>query len=299
MRLLPALLCVLGLALAPPALAQDKGARDKATAQDRAARIKAAEWAYDTPQQAALLQKQIAALAPQKKGASDIYVVGVAGWASQNVFRNELAGALAAAGKALPLDGGIVRLINSKETKDTIPLATRQNFAAAVRGVAGVMDKEEDVLFLFMTSHGDPTSFGLQLPGVLVGITPAGLTTLLDKEGIKNRVVIISACFSGIFVKPLANRNTIVMTAADAKSPSFGCADGRDWTYFGDALFHHSLKPGVDLKIVFDRARRLIAGWEKSQRFKPSNPQGYFGEELMKKLTPLIKAKGKAQAALQ
>jgi hypothetical protein len=159
------------------------------------------------------------------------------------------------------------------------------------------MDKEEDVLFLFMTSHGNETGFALQLPTVLVGLTPREVASVLDEEGIRNRVVIISACFSGIFVKPLANKNTVVMTAADARSPSFGCAEGRDWTYFGDALFHHSLKPGVDLKIVFDKARRLIAKWEKSERFKPSNPQGHFGDALMKKLTPLIKARGKPQAA--
>ena len=286
-RLVPALACALALAFVPGASAQ----------QGKAAvpKISAAEALYGDSAQVELMQKQIDALAPQKKGVTDIYVIGLAGWATQDVFSHELAGALAATGKALPLDGGIIRLINSKETIKTLPLASRQNFASAVRGIGGIMDKEEDVLFLFMTSHGNQTTFALQLPTVLVGLTPREVAKVLDEEGIKNRIVIVSACYSGIFVKPLANKNTVVITAADDKSTSFGCADGRDWTYFGDALFHHSLKPGVDLKTVFAKTRSVIAGWEKSQHIKPSNPQGYFGDELMRKLAPLIKAKAKAK----
>lgn len=286
MRLLPALILALGVAFAPPVWAQ----------QGKAAlpKISAAEARYDNPRQAALMQQQIAALAPQKHGVTDIYAIGIAGWAMQDVFRNELAGALAAAGKALPLNGGVVRLINSSETAGTVPLASRRNFAVAVRAVAGIMDKDEDVLFLFMTSHGGKGGIGLQLPSVLVRFSPQDVAAVLNREGIKNRIVIVSACYSGIFVKPLANENTIVLTAADEKNTSFGCAEGREWTYFGDALFHHSLKPGVDFQVAFTNARGLISGWEKLEHFTPSNPQGHFGKALMRKLAPLVEAMGQA-----
>jgi hypothetical protein len=283
---LPALVCALGVAFSPPAWAQEKAAGLK---------VSAAESKYDNPGQAALMKQQVSALAPQKKGVTDIYAIGVAGWATQDVFRNELAGALASLGKALPLNGGVVRLINSRETAETIPLASRQNFAAAVRAVARVMDKEEDVLLVFMTSHGEKRGFGLQLPAVIVRFAPAEVAAILNKEGIKNRIVIVSACFSGIFVKPLANNNTIVVTAADEKNTSFGCADGRDWTYFGDAFFNHSLKPGTDFQRAFTAARGLIEGWEKLDRFKPSNPQGHFGEALVRKLEPLLEAQAPFQ----
>jgi len=283
-RLLPVLLVALGIAFAPQAFAQGRA---------DAAKTSAAEARYGDSRQTALLQRQISALAPQKKGVTDIYAIGIAGW-TQDVFRNELAGALRVTGKALPLDGGTVRLINSRETADTVPLASRQNFAAAVRAIARVMDKEEDVLFLFMTSHGEKRSFGLQTPSAIVRFRPREMAAILDREGIKNRVVIVSACYSGIFVKPLANENTIVLTAADEKSTSFGCAEGREWTYFGDALFQHSLKPGTDFQVAFAKARGLIAEWEKRDRFASSNPQGHFGEVLMRKLAPLVEAKGQA-----
>ena len=283
-QLLPAFLVALGIAFAPPAWAERKAG---------VAKISAAEARYGGSRQAALLQQQISALAPQKKGVTDIYAIGIAGW-TQDVFRNELAGALSVTGNALPLNGGTVRLINSRQTADTVPLASRQNFAAAVRGIARVMDKEEDVLFLFMTSHGEKRSFGLQLPTAIVRLRPSEVAAVLNREGIKHRVVIVSACYSGIFVKPLADENTMVLTAADAKSASFGCAEGREWTYFGDALFNHSLKPGTDFRIAFAKARGLIAEWEKRDRFASSNPQGHFGEALMRKLAPLFEAKGQA-----
>jgi hypothetical protein len=186
----------------------------------------------------------------------------------------------------LPIKDHMIRLINSRETVETVPLADLENFQAAVHAIAAVMDKDEDVLILLMTSHGERTGFALQLPGGPAELTPAQVTSALDSEGIKNRVVIVSACFAGIFVPPLQNDNTIVMTAADANNTSFGCAPERDWTYFGDALFRQSLHPGADFENAFDHARVLIQGWELMDHAPPSNPQGRFGPALVQKLAP-------------
>src|SRR6202000_1986753 len=100
------------------------------------------------------------------------------------------------------------------------------------------MNKDTDVLILMMTSHGSESGgFMLQVPSKTVELTGPQVAAALDGEGIKNRVVIVSACFSGSFVPPLANDNTIVMTAADAINTSFGCAPERDWSYFRDDIF--------------------------------------------------------------
>jgi hypothetical protein len=141
-----------------------------------------------------------------------------------------------------------------------------------------------------MTSHGEKTGFALQVPGKTIELTPQQVASALDGEGIKNRVVIVSACFAGIFVPPLANDNTIVLTAADATHTSFGCAPERDWTYFGDAFFRQSLHPGADLAQAFNHARTLIQGWEMMDHDPPSNPQGHFGPALVDKLVPFFAA---------
>jgi hypothetical protein len=241
--------------------------------------------------QPALLQAAIARLAPQRKGTTDIYAIAVAGWAQQDVFVKEVDGALAAMEQILPIRGRTLRLVNNAKTTQTTPLANQKNIAAAVRAIAKTMDKDEDVLLLFLTSHGGQNGIALQLPGgssTVLG--PQELKAMLDGAGIKNRVVIVSACFSGVFVEPLANDDTIVLTAADAQHPSFGCAAGRDWTYFGDAMFKQGVRPGADLKQAFDHARILIRGWEMMDRLPPSNPQGHFGSALAAKLDPVLRS---------
>jgi hypothetical protein len=154
-----------------------------------------------------------------------------------------------------------------------------------------VMNKDDDVLVLLMTSHGDPKGFGLQLPDQKpIDLTPKQVAETLDQEGIKYRVVIVSACFSGIFLPPLANDTTIVITAADDQHTSFGCAPERDWTYFGDAFLRQSLQPGADFEQAFARARTLIQGWELMDHAPPSNPQAHFGPALVAKLAPFFAA---------
>ncbi|HZO45848.1 MAG TPA: C13 family peptidase [Xanthobacteraceae bacterium] len=246
-------------------------------------------------EQSAFLKAAVAGLAPQRKGVTDLYTIGVAGWADQDVFVKELDGTLAALNKVLPVDGRVLRLVNGPDTAKGTPLATRENIAAAARAVADAMDKDEDILVLFMTSHGTRAGFGLQLPRrPLVEFRAVELAKILDDAGIRNRVVIVSACYSGTFVPPLANDNTIVITAADARNPSFGCAPGREWTFFGDAFFNRSLRPGADLSSAFNGARLTISEWELQEALPPSNPQAHFGPALVEKLAPLFAAKSNA-----
>jgi hypothetical protein len=241
--------------------------------------------------QRSLLKRELASLKPRQKDATNIYVLGIAGWADQDVFLKELDGALAAISTVLPIRGHWVRLVNHRRTLKSLPLASPSNFAAAVHALGERLDKQTDILLLVMTSHGSPGGFGLRLPSEAVGqLTPQDVATTFEREGIENRVVIVSACFSGTFVPALANDHTIVLTASDAKNPSFGCAPERDWTYFGDALFRQSIRPGRDFQQAFDSARMLVQGWEMMDRARPSNPQAHFGAALVAKLAPLFQA---------
>jgi hypothetical protein len=238
-----------------------------------------------------LLNAEVANLPAPRKETTNIYTIGLAGWADQDVFVKELNGALASIGTVLPIKDRMLRLINNRETVSSVPLASPKNLAAAVHAIGGAMDKDKDVLLIFMTSHGDQHGVALELPANMsTQLTPQQLASTLDNEGIKNRIVIVSACYSGTFVAPLQNDNTIVMTASDEKSTSFGCAPERDWTYFGDAMFRQSLLPGTDFEGAFDHARILIQGWELMDHVPPSNPQGSFGPALVAKLAPMFHA---------
>ena len=96
---------------------------------------------------------------------------------------------------------------------------------------------------------------------------------MLDQTGVQHKVVIISACYSGVFIPRLANADTLVITAADADHASFGCEDKAKWTYFGDAFFNIALRQTKTLKDAFLLARTLVSNRELSEGFDPSHPQ--------------------------
>jgi hypothetical protein len=129
------------------------------------------------------------------------------------------------------------------------------------------------------------------------GLRPLNLRTSLAQAGIRNKVIIVSACFSGHFILPFsADPGALVLTAAAADKTSFGCEPSRDWTYFGDALFNHALRGGDGLIESYNDALTLISGWEKDLHVKweglpasqkkpgteplPSNPQSNIGDAV-------------------
>jgi hypothetical protein len=146
------------------------------------------------------------------------------------------------------------------------------------------MNKDSDILIVFMTSHGTQDGIVLKLGRAIAQLSPQEVADSLNREGVRNRIVIVSACYSGVYVRPLANDDTVVVTAADTQNPSFGCSAKRSWTYFGDAFFNQSLRPGTDLISAFAKAKTQIEKWEMAEKLKASNPQAHFGTALTRKL---------------
>jgi len=96
---------------------------------------------------------------------------------------------------------------------------------------------------------------------------------MLARTGVRHKVAVVSACYSGVFIPRLANPDTLVITAADADRPSFGCRDKAKWTYFGDAFFNVALRQAKSLKDAFVAARALVQKRELREHFDPSNPR--------------------------
>jgi hypothetical protein len=132
-----------------------------------------------------------------------------------------------------------------------------------------------------LTSHGSPEGLAIVAGKVSQTLTPRDLRGMLDASGAKYRVVIISACYSGVFVPALADSRTLVITAAAADRSSFGCEDRAKWTYFGDAFFNRALRMVPDLGPAFDVARRIVTAREQKEGFEPSNPQMAGGSEVL------------------
>ena len=195
-------------------------------------------------------------------------VVSFGLFGGQDVFRSEATGAAEIVAKKFAADPVIVRF-NSGRTAD----ATAVTLASALQMAARRINPSTDVLLLILTSHGSPDGLAVNAGRRTGTLTPARLGGLLDQTGVRYKVVIISACYSGVFIPRLARDDTLVITAADAKHPSFGCEDTAKWTYFGDAFFNIALRRAATLREGFTVARGLITKREASNHFEPSNPQ--------------------------
>ncbi|MBI1397257.1 MAG: hypothetical protein GC151_14895 [Betaproteobacteria bacterium] len=238
-----------------------------------------------------LLRNQALRLAPERPGVEDVFFVGAAGFAEEDVFLNEVTLAADMIRTRYDADGHIALLSNNPRTVDTLPLASATSLAATLRAVGRVMDPAEDILFLFVTTHGseDHTLAMEYWPLQLSAITPAMLSSMLDQAGIRWRVIVLSACYAGGFVKPLENAHTMIITAADASHQSFGCGADSDLTYFGKAYFDEALRETFSFSGAFDLARRTIRARERANHFEASNPEMFIGDAIRPRLERLAR----------
>jgi hypothetical protein len=224
------------------------------------------------------LSAAITALAPQRPGVIDAYVVSI-GLDGDPVFGREASEAAkvltrryGAAGRSITLTTG---------AKNLAPQGSPNNLATALAAVAAKMDVKEDVLILYATSHGT-AEVGLVYRDGEEGygfISPKRLAKILDGLGINRRMLLISACFSGVFVPALKNDTSVIVTAASDARTSFGCAATNDWTYFGDALINTALRKSQSFDKAVSDALILINGWESERDLLASEPQVFVGDK--------------------
>jgi hypothetical protein len=200
----------------------------------------------------------------------------------QNVFRREATGAARIVADRFGGDPVVVKF-NTKRGGS----ATAQGLNTTLQTTAKNLDRDNDLLFLILTTHGSHDGLAVVAGRVTQILTPAALGGMLDRTGVSHKVVVISACYSGIFIPRLANPGALVVTAADAQHPSFGCEDEAKWTYFGDAFFNVALRKADNLQDAFAQATTLVRERERREGFTPSNPQMAGGENVV----PLLAAK--------
>jgi tetratricopeptide (TPR) repeat protein len=211
----------------------------------------------------------------EPKAAVKVVAFGLFG--DESVFESEAKGAAQIVAGRFGGAPAIVRA-NTKVREE----ATPETLAAALQSTAKAMNVDDDILFLILTSHGSRSGLAVKTPSrkEVAILSPLDLFTMLDRTQVRHRVVIISACFSGVFIPPLADPDTLVITAADADHPSFGCRNGNTWTYFGDAFFNTALRRTASLRDAFALASVAVRKRELQNHFDPSNPQIAGGENI-------------------
>jgi len=236
-----------------------------------------------------ILTSALQTLKRQRGHLSDVFFVGFASYATEDVFSKEVVFAKGLLDNRFGTTGHSINLINHLSTRETVPLATATNLAATLKHIGALMDTDEDVLVLYLTSHGsEDHELSVEFwPLALNDITPEKLRFMLDGANIKWRVIIISACYSGGFIKALANDYTLVATAAAADKTSFGCGTQSTFTYFGEAVFKDQLTHEFSLLSAVQQARVAIGQREKRENIEASSPQLSIGPSIKSKLDHL------------
>lgn len=253
-----------------------------------------------------LLNAALTGLPPQRPGVVDTYVLVASLW-DDPVFEREAREAAAILGRHFDASDRTIILSagTGPGSARTYPTSDPNSIQAALARIGQVADPREDLVVVFLTSHGAPNGMVAmqerqRLQG---GIMPRHLRASLVAAGIARKVAIISACFSGNFILPMGDADTVVLTAAAADKTSFGCQPNREWTYFGDAFFNHAMRSGAPLLQGYDSALNIITGWEdklisdydalpasrrtlNNPRPEHSNPISHVGQNM----TPLVEA---------
>ena len=236
-----------------------------------------------------LLYEALTELEDERPGVTDLYFVGFAPYSAEDVFRKDIEVAHQLFDDRFDTDGRSVVLINNPGTMLDTPFATVSNLRATLSEIGDIINPDEDVVMVYLSSHGTRDhKLSIEFPPLqLDSLPPETLKQLLDDAGIKWRIIVVSACYSGGFIDPLKDDHTLIMTASAANRTSFGCGTESDATYFGDALFQHALRFEDSFVKAFEQAKKQITERERSERREASNPQIFVGEQMGKKLSKL------------
>lgn len=165
------------------------------------------------------------------------------------------------------------------------PLANKHNLHLALTDIGSKMN-DDDFLLMFLTGRGDKQhNLGTSFENMQFNDLPAAeLATMLQQSGIRWRIIVISACYSGGFIKHLQNPYSLIITSSAHDRKSTDCINNSKATGFSDAYFRQALLQTRSFTRAFETAAGLIAAREQRAGVTPSQPQIYIGEEIKKRL---------------
>jgi hypothetical protein len=160
----------------------------------------------------------------------------------------------------------------------------KSDFQPILDGLKDVAQRARSGCLVYFSSHGGPQ-------GVQLGeqILPPDLLDQMVTEACGRRptIVIISACFSGVFVPIMADTNRMILTAARPDRTSFGCGISDKYPYF-DACMLQELPQAHDFADLGPKVQACVAQRElDTGASPPSEPQLWIGPAL-RPILPLM-----------
>jgi len=129
----------------------------------------------------------------------------------------------------------------------------------------------------YFTSHGSPDGFVLNE----TILSPAKMDRMITNAcGERPTVVIVSACYSGVFVPAMAAPNRMILSAARADRTSFGCGESDRYTFFDTCVLQYLNNAGGFPDLAKDVIACVSAHEKKEKVAYPSEPQLSIGADV-------------------
>jgi hypothetical protein len=164
-------------------------------------------------------------------------------------------------------------------------VATPVTATEALAGIGSLTARATAGCLLYFTSHGSPQ-------GMVFGphriLAPADMANLVRGWcGTRPTVIVVSACFSGVFVEGLKGPNRMIMTAARRDRASFGCSEDATYPYF-DGCVIETLPTATDFADLAQAAGACVSRREREEGLTPaSEPQVWIGSNMQLRMPTL------------
>jgi hypothetical protein len=174
-----------------------------------------------------------------------------------------------------------IKQFSVRPEQDTVSMPLRSDFESIDTEVRRLARQNTGGCLLYFTSHGNQN-------GVLIGsaiVDPRTIGRLVnDACADRMTVVIVSACYSGVFIPALQTENRMILTAARADRSSFGCGEANMYTFF-DQCFLESIPQSRDFPGLAANVQDCVAKREVVENATPpSEPQVAIGYNIAQSL---------------
>jgi peptidase C13-like protein len=168
---------------------------------------------------------------------------------------------------------------NPHKLSATVRLAT----VAQLRAVVPQLQVQPgEGCLVYVTSHG--TRAGLTLardPASGYRLRPSQLHRVVQVAcGDAPTILVLSGCYTGTFLRPeLRGPHRLILTAAAADRPSFGCHAEAQYTYY-DRCFLRAFATAPTWQALHQTVSRCVAAAERQLGAPSSAPQAFFGRGM-------------------
>lgn len=155
------------------------------------------------------------------------------------------------------------------------------------RSLTALKPQQGEGCLVYLTGHGAPDGLAMSADTPMVFVRPTRMETMLNSCAGHPTVLIVSACFSGVYAKPGITRpERVVMTASAADLTSFGCSDNLQYTFF-DQCFIDAWPRQSNWGALGDEVNKCVRATERRGSYPASKPQFFFGPGMRELALPV------------